>query len=163
MNSLQRPTRSRPVREFRTSGVKCVGGLFNSSIVRTQPLSLKDGRKSERVASLSSAAAGLLRDFFKSSSGALHFKKSLRRQGIGFRRCPSDRSRPLTGCQRYCGRRRLLASPSTFAMSITERLVNPRFTGLAAREARLATPYGQDWHGLHYADAPLRPHQTCRK
>ena len=41
--------------------------------------------------------------------------------------------------------------------------VHPRFTGLSAREARLATPYGQDRHGLHYASAPLRPHQTCRK
>ena len=50
------------------------------------PYPLKDGRKSERVASLSSTAAGLLRDFFKSSSEALYFKKSLRRQGIGFRR-----------------------------------------------------------------------------
>lgn len=48
---------------------------------------LKDCRKSERVASLSSTAAGLLRDFFKSSSRALNFKKSLRRQGISFRRC----------------------------------------------------------------------------
>ena len=75
----------------------------------------------------------------------------------------SDRSHPLTGCQRYCGRRRLLSSPSTSAMSVRERLVHPRFTGLAAREARLATPYGQDWHGLHYASAPLRPHQTCGK
>ena len=125
---------------------------------------LKDGRKSERVASLSSAAAGLLRDFFMSSSGALYFKKSLRRQGIGFRRClfliVLIRSLDI---QRYCGRRRLLSSPSTSAMSVWERLVHPRFTGLAAREARLATPYGQDWHGLHYADAPLRPHQTCRK
>ncbi len=73
------------------------------------PYHLKDGRKSERVASLSSAAAGLLRDCFKSSSGALYFKKSLRRQGIGFRRCLFfDRSHPLTGCQRYCGRRRCL-------------------------------------------------------
>ena len=48
-------------------------------------------------------------------------------------------------------------------MSVRERLVHPRFTGLAAREARLATPYGQDRHGLHSALAPLRPHQTCRK
>ena len=55
------------------------------------------------------------------------------------------------------------SSPSTSAMSVRERLVHPRFTGLAAREARLATPYGQDWHGLHYASAPLRPHQTCGK
>ena len=50
------------------------------------PYPLNDGRKSERVASLSSTAAGLLREFFKSSSGALNFKESLRRQGIGFRR-----------------------------------------------------------------------------
>lgn len=48
-------------------------------------------------------------------------------------------------------------------MSVRERLVHPRFTGLTAREARLATPYGQDRHGLHSAFAPLRPHQTCRK
>lgn len=74
-----------------------------------------------------------------------------------------DRSHPLTVCQRYCGRRLSLSAPSTSAMSFWERLVHPRFTGLAAREARLATPYGQDRHGLHYASAPLRPHQTCRK
>jgi len=44
-----------------------------------------------------------------------------------------------------------------------ERLVPPHFPGLAAREARLATPYGQDRHGLHSANAPLRLHQTCRE
>lgn len=124
---------------------------------------LKDCRKSERVASLSSTAAGLLRDFFKSSSRALNFKKSLRRQGISFRRCVIDRSHPLTVCQRYCGRRLSLSAPSTFAMFVWERLVHPRFTGLTAREARLATPYGQDRHGHHSADAPLRPRQTCRE
>ena len=86
MNSLQGPTRSRPVREFRTSGVMCEGGLFNSSIVRTLPLSLERRPEVRGVAILSSTAVGLLRDFFKSSSGALYFKKSLRRQGIGFRR-----------------------------------------------------------------------------
>lgn len=75
----------------------------------------------------------------------------------------SDRSHPLTGCQLYCGRRQLLTSPSTSAMSVRERLVHPCFTGLAAREARLATPHRQDRHGLHYAFAPLRPHQTCRE
>lgn len=74
-----------------------------------------------------------------------------------------DRSHPLTVCQRYCGRRLSLSAPSTSAMSVRERLVQPRFTGLAAREARLATPYGQDRHGLHSADAPLPPHQTCRE
>lgn len=126
-------------------------------------VSFIDGRKSERAASLSSTAAGLLRDFFKSSSRALNFKKSLRRQGIGRADVSSDHSHPLTVCQRYCVRRRLLPSPSTFAMSVWERLVHPRFTGLSAREARLATPYGQDRHGLHSADAPLRPHRTCRK
>ena len=87
MNSLQGPTASRPVREFRTSGVICDVGLFNFSIVRTQPLSLDLRPEVRGVASLSSAVAGLLRDFFKFSSGALNFKKSLRRQGIGFRRC----------------------------------------------------------------------------
>ena len=87
LNSLQGPTRSRPVREFRTSGVICVGSLFNFSIVQTLPLFLERRPEVQRVASLSSTAAGLLRDFFKSSSGALYFKKSLRRQGIGFRRC----------------------------------------------------------------------------
>ncbi len=40
-----------------------------------------DGRKSERAASLSSEAAGLLRDFFKHSSKALVFKNSLRLLG----------------------------------------------------------------------------------
>ena len=64
----------------------CEGGLFNSSIVRTLPLSLERRPEVRGVAILSSTAVGLLRDFFKSSSGALYFKKSLRRQGIGFRR-----------------------------------------------------------------------------
>ena len=58
-----------------------------SALSELNPYPLTYGRKSERVASLSSTAAGLLRDSFKSSSGALNFKKSLRRQGIGFRRC----------------------------------------------------------------------------
>ncbi len=75
----------------------------------------------------------------------------------------SNRSHPLTGYQRYCGRRQSPSAPSTSAMSVRERLVPPRFTGLAAREARLATPYEQDRHGLHSANAPLRPHQTCGK
>ena len=79
-----------------------------SALSELFPYPLNGGRKSKRVASLSSAAAGLLRDFFKSSSEALNFKESLRRQGIGFRRCFFNRSHPLTGCQRYCGRRRLL-------------------------------------------------------
>ncbi len=86
LNSLQGPTASRPVREFRTSGVMCVGGLFKFSIVRNSPLSIERRPEVQGVASLSSTAAGILRDFFKSSSGALYFKKSLRRQGIGFRR-----------------------------------------------------------------------------
>mgnify|MGYP004672197053 FL=1 len=75
----------------------------------------------------------------------------------------SDRSHPLTVCQLYCGRRQLLTSPSTSAMSVRERLVPLHFTGLSAREARLATPHRQDRHGLHSALAPLRPHQTCRE
>lgn len=58
-----------------------------SALSELNPYPLTYGRKSERVASLSSTAAGLLRDSFKSSSGALNFKESLRRQGIGFRRC----------------------------------------------------------------------------
>ena len=58
-----------------------------SALSELYPYPLNEGRKSARVASLSSAAAGLLRDFLKSSSRALYFKKSLRRQGIGFRRC----------------------------------------------------------------------------
>jgi len=110
LNSLQGPTASRPVREFRTSGVMCVWGVSSiSALSKLDSHSLKDGRKSERVASLSSTAAGLLRDSFKSSSGALYFKKSLRRQGIGFRRWffLIVRIRSLD-IQRYCGRRRLL-------------------------------------------------------
>ena len=86
LNSLQGPTASRPVREFRTSGVMCVGDISNSSAVRTLPLSSERRPEVQGVANLSSTAAGLLRDFFKSSSGALYFKKSLRQQGIGFRR-----------------------------------------------------------------------------
>lgn len=163
MNSLQGPTRSRPVREFRTSGVICVGSLFNFSIVQTLPLFLERRPEVQRVASLSSTAAGLLRDFFKSSSGALNFKKSLRRQGIGFRRC-RFRSFAYAHCiSAVLQKTTIPASPSTSAMSVRERLVHPRFTGLAAREARLATPYGQDRYGLHYAYAPLRPRQTCRR
>ena len=88
MNSLQGPTASRPVREFRTSGIRCVGLFSDRNLFLLNAVNpLKDGRKSKRATSLSSTAAGLLRDFFKSSSGALNFKKSLRRQGIGFRRC----------------------------------------------------------------------------
>ena len=48
-------------------------------------------------------------------------------------------------------------------MSVRERLVHPRFKGLSAIEARLATPYGQDRYGLHYAYAPLRPRQTSEE
>ena len=48
----------------------------NINLFRQIPfVSLIDGRKSERVASLSNTAVGLLRDFFKSSSKALNFKK----------------------------------------------------------------------------------------
>ena len=65
-------------------GARVVSSI--SALPELFPYPLNDGRKSERVAILSSTAAGLLRDFFKSSSGALNFKKSLRRQGIGFRR-----------------------------------------------------------------------------
>ncbi len=64
-----------------------------------------DGRKSERAASLSSEAAGLLRDFFKPSSGALDFKNSLRR--LGKARCALSSSRsllPLQKCASFRGR-----------------------------------------------------------
>lgn len=124
---------------------------------------LKDGRKSKRATSLSSTAAGLLRDFLKSSSGALNFKKSLCRQGIGFRRFLFRSFASAHWMTAVLRKTTAPTSASTSAMSVWERLVHPRFTGLAAREARLATPYGQDRHGLHYAGAPLRPHQTCRK
>lgn len=46
--------------------------------------SFGDCRKSGIVASLSSEAAGLLRDVFKPSSGALVFKTSLHRRGKAF-------------------------------------------------------------------------------
>ena len=113
------------------------------------------------------ALAAQLRAFSMMSSSLRAELSTSRHHSVGkvsaFADVSSDRSHPLTVCQRYCGRRRLLPSPSTSAMSVWERLVHPRFTGLAAREARLATPYRQDRHGLHYADAPLRPHLTCRK
>ncbi len=164
LNSLQRPTASRPVREFRTSGVQCVvlSTYFNLFLSNSVCLFI-DCRKSERVASLSSTAAGLLRDFFKPSSGALNFKKSLRRQGIGYRRYLF---RPFASAHWMSSVLRKTTAPYVavhFLNVVRERLVPPRFTGLSAREARLATPYGQDRHGLHYAPAPLRPHQTCRK
>lgn len=163
MNSLQEPTRSRPVREFRTSGVICVGSLFNFSIVRTLPLFLERRPEVQRVASLSSTAAGLLR---VSSSLRAELSTS-RNHSVGkvsaFADESSDRSHPLTVCQRYCGRRLSLSAPSTSAMSVRERLVHPRFKGLSAIEARLDTPYGQDRYGLHHAYAPLRPRQTCRE
>ena len=113
----------------------------NSALSKICPCTLKDGRKSKRVASLSSAAAGLLRDFFKSSSGALNFKKSLRRQGIGFRRCLFRSFASAHWMSAVLRKATAPSSPSTSAMSVWERLVHPRFTGLAAREARLATPY----------------------
>jgi len=74
-----------------------------------------------------------------------------------------DRSHPLTGYSAVLRKTTAPSSPSASAMSVWERLVHPRFPGLAARDARLATPYGQDRHGLHYASAPLCPHQTCQK
>lgn len=108
---------------------------------------LKDGRKSKRATSLSSTAAGLLRDFLKSSSGALNFKKSLCRQGIGFRRC-CFRSFASAHCMSAVLRKTTEPVGSVHFLNVVrERLVQPRFTGLSAREARLATPYGQDRHG----------------
>ena len=131
--------------------------------IQNLPLSLEDGRKSEE----SPALAAQLRAFSVISSSLRAELSTSRNHSVGKVSASADGSldcsHPLTVCQRYCGRRRLLASPPTSAMSIRERLVHPRFTGLAAREARLATPYGQDRHGLHYAYAPLRPHQTCLK
>lgn len=124
---------------------------------------LKDGRKSKE----SPALAARLRAFSVISSSLRAELSTSRNHSVGkvsaFADVSIDRSHPLTGCQRYCGRRQLLTSPSTFAMFVRERLVHPRFTGLTAREARLATPYGQDRHGHHSADAPLRPRQTCRE
>lgn len=134
-----------------------------SALSELYPYPLNSDRKSESSASLSSTAAGLLRDFFKSSSGALNFKKSLRRQGIGFRRCLFRSFASAHYMSAVLRKTTAPTSPSTSAMSVRERLVHPCFTGLAAREARLATPCGQDRHGLHYDFAPLRPHQTCRE
>lgn len=115
----------------------------------------------------SPALAAQLRAFSVISSSLRAELSTSRNHSAGkvsaFADVSSDHSHPLTVCQWYCGRRRLLAPPSTSAMSVWERLVHPRSTGLAAREARLATPYWQDRHGLHYAYAPLRPHQTCRR
>ena len=164
LNSLQGPTRSRPVREFRTSGVRCVGmsSDFNLSHQILSVSSLTAGSPKE-----SPALAAQLRAFSVISSSLRADLSTSRNHYVGKVSAFADElincSHPLTVCQRYCGRRRLLTSPSTSAMSVRERLVHPRFTGLAAREARLATPYGQDRHGFHSAYAPLRPHQTCRR
>ena len=115
----------------------------------------------------SSALAAQLRAFSVISSSHRAELSTSRNHSVGkvsaFADVVSDRSHMLTVCQRYCGRRQSLSAPSTSAMSVWERLVHPRFTGLTAREARLATPHRQDRHGLHYADATLRPHQTCRE
>lgn len=74
-------------------GVQDFRHTMRGFVLRPQPLPVKCRQSLERwpevqkATSLSSTAAGLLRDFLKSSSGALNFKKSLCRQGIGFRRC----------------------------------------------------------------------------
>ncbi len=79
---LQGLTASKPVRKHGTSG-EGVRGLVSCQKVSAQDAVClsSDGRKSERAASLSSEAAGLLRDFFKHSSKALVFKNSLRLLG----------------------------------------------------------------------------------
>ena len=164
MNSLQGPTASRSVREFRTSGVMCVGASSDFNLFPSNHVChLIDGRKSEEPPAL----AAQLRAFSVISSSLRAELSTSRNHSVGkvsaFADVSSDRSHPLTGCQRYCGRRRLLRHRPLPQCLFWERLVHPRFTGLTAREARLATPYGQDRHGLHYAGAPLRPHQTCLK
>ena len=69
---------------------------------------LKDGRKSEE----SPALAAQLRAFSVSSSSLRAELSTSRTHYVGkvsaFADESSDRSHPLTGCQRYCGRRRLL-------------------------------------------------------
>ena len=151
MNSLQGPTASRPVWEFKTSSVICVGGFFNSALPGLYPCPLKDCWKSERDASLSSTAADLLRDFFKSSSGALNFKKSLRRQGIGYRRCCF---RPFASA--HC--------MSAVLRKTTEPVGSVHFRNVCLGEARPSTlhrPYGQRSAARHslwagQARTPLR-------
>ena len=117
------------------------GSLSISALSVIHPYPSKDGRKSEE----SPAIAAQLRAFSVISSSLRAELSTSRNHSVGKVSALADelidRSHPLTGCQRYCGRRRLLASPSTSAMSVWERLVHPRFTGLTAREARLATPY----------------------
>ena len=69
---------------------------------------LKDGRKSEE----SPALAAQLRAFSVISSSLRAELSTSRNHSTGkvsaFADGSSDRSHPLTGCQRYCGRRRLL-------------------------------------------------------
>ena len=164
MNSPQGPTASRPVREFRTPGVKCKAESFNFTL--SAKFTIIPGKTAGSPRE-SPALAAQLRAFYVISSSLRAELSTSRNHYAGkvsaFADVSIDRSHPLTVCQRYCGRRLSLSAPSTFAMFVWERLVHPRFTGLTAREARLATPYGQDRHGHHSADAPLRPRQTCRE
>ena len=96
----------------------CVGDLFNFSIVRTLPLSLE---KTAVSPSESPALAAQLRAFSVIPSSHRAELSTSRNHSVGkvsaFADGSYDRSHPLSVCQRYCGRRRLLASPSTSAMS----------------------------------------------
>ena len=109
LNSLQGSTRSRPVREFRTSGVMCVGASSDFNLFPSNHVChLIDGRKSEEPPAL----AAQLRAFSVISSSLRAELSTSRNHYVGkvsaFADGSSDRSHPLTGCQRYCGRRRLL-------------------------------------------------------
>ena len=117
LNSLQGPTRSRPVREFRTSGVVCVSCPPTSTFPVKFRLahSLTAGSPRE-----SPALAAQLRAFSVISSSLRAELSTSRNHSTGkvsaFADVFSYRSHPLTVCQRYCGRRRLLSSPSISAM-----------------------------------------------
>ena len=104
-----------------------------SALSELYPYHLKDGRKSEE----SPALAAQLRAFSVISSSLRAELSTSRNHYVGKVSAFADdslgRSHPLTGCLRYCGRRRLLASPSTSAISVLGE----------ARSSTLPRPCGQ--------------------
>lgn len=145
--------------------MQCVSLSFDINLFLSDCVCLFiGGRKSKRATSLSSTAAGLLRDFLKSSSGALNFKKSLCRQGIGFRRC-CFRSFASAHCMSAVLRKTTDPYVAVHFRNVCpgEARSSTLHRPVGQRSARLATPHRQDRHGLHSALAPLRPHQTCRE
>lgn len=106
MNSLQGPTASRPVREFRTSGEICVGGSSISALSKLDPHPFIDGPEE------SPALAAQLRAFSVISSSLRAELSTPRNHSVGkvsaFADVSIDRSHPLSVCQWYCGRRQSL-------------------------------------------------------